>query len=230
MVTGATSGVGRAIATRLAHEDYRVLAMGRNADAFESLSIDPNIVPVPAELTDREALRTALQGEELDVLVNNAGVMPPLGAFQEADQADIDTAIAVNFSAQVALTRLVVGEMCKRGRGHVFFTGSTAGHVAVANMAIYCATKAAIGGFAQALRLDLSTHGVRVTEIVAGRVETNLYREILSEEKRSQMYADKSAVQPGDVAEMIVAVLGLPEAVDVSRFDIVPTRSVSSPR
>lgn len=229
LVTGATSGVGRAMALRLAQEGYNVLAMGRNAAALDELSRTPGVMPICVELTDREAVCEALDSTPVDILVNNAGIMPPLSAFQDSEQADIDAAIAVNFSAQVALTRLVVPGMCQRGGGHVFFTGSTAGHAPFPNMAVYCATKAAVGGFAQALRLDVANSGVRVTEIVAGRIETNLYHDILPEEKRAAMYADRSAVQPENVAEMISAVLAMPVSVDVSRFDIVPTQqSVSA--
>ncbi|MDR5903551.1 SDR family oxidoreductase [Halomonas icarae] len=228
LVTGATSGVGRAIALRLAQEGYNVLAMGRNAAALDELSRTPGVTPICVELTDREAVCEALDNNPVDVLVNNAGIMPPLSAFQDSEQADIDAAIAVNFSAQVALTRLVVPVMCQRGRGHMFFTGSTAGHAPFPNMAVYCATKAAIGGFAQALRLDVANSGVRVTEIVAGRIETNLYHDILSAEKRAAMYAGQTAVQPEDVAEMLSTVLAMPASVDVSRFDIVPARKAES--
>ena len=116
------------------------------------------------------------------------------------------------------------------GKGHIFFTGSTAGHAPFANLAVYCATKAAIGGFAQALRLDMAPHGVRVTEIVAGRVESPLYKGILSDEARAAMYAGNTAVQPEDVAQMVLSVLALPAHVDVARFDILPTRQPVTPQ
>lgn len=85
-----------------------------------------------------------------------------------------------------------------------------------------------MGGFAQALRLDMAPHGVRVTEIVAGRVETGLYRDLLSPEARAAMYAGSSAVQPQDVADMLLAVLALPQHVDVARFDILPTHQATA--
>ena len=112
--------------------------------------------------------------------------------------------------------------------GHIVFTGSTAGHAPFANLAVYCATKAAVGGFAQALRLDMAPHGVRVTEIVAGRVETGLYKTLLSDDARAAMYANKSAVQPGDLARMVCAVLDMPPHVDVARFDILPTHQATA--
>ncbi|TIO99403.1 MAG: SDR family NAD(P)-dependent oxidoreductase, partial [Mesorhizobium sp.] len=93
--------------------------------------------------------------------------------------------------------------------GHILFTGSVAGHAAFSNIAVYAATKAAISGFAGALRADLSPSGIRVTEIVAGRVETQLYQDILDADARAAMYASK-VVQPDDVARMVVGVLALP--------------------
>lgn len=224
LVTGATSGIGRAIALKLAQQGCRVLAMGRKAEALEELAVHASITPISADLMDREAVRKAIADTPIDILVNNAGIMPPMEAFQEASQDDIDAAIAVNFSSQVTLTHLLVPGMCLRGHGHVFFTGSTAGHAAFPRMAVYCATKAAIGSFAQALRLDVAACGVHVTEIVAGRVETNLYSNILPEEKRAAMYVGHAAVQPQDVAEMLSSVLAMPPSVDVPRFDIAPAQ------
>jgi NADP-dependent 3-hydroxy acid dehydrogenase YdfG len=175
-------------------------------------------------MTDRAAVERAVGGLSVDVLVNNAGIMPPLGSFADTAVEDIDAAMALNVTATLFLTRLIVPQMLRRGSGHVVFLGSTAGHMAVPNMALYSATKAAIAGFATSLRGDLAPHGVRVTEIVPGRVETPLYKNVLDEAAREKMYANQSAVQPEDIASMLVAVLGLPAWSDVARFDIVPTR------
>lgn len=228
LVTGATSGVGRAIAHALASDGYDVLALGRNAAALAELAENPRITPLAVDLTNRMAVQEAVANVNLDILVNNAGIMPPLGSFQTRTHEDLDATIALNFSAQVALTRLVVPQMVARGRGDLIFTGSIAGHQPFPNMAIYCATKAAISSFAQALRLDLANHGVRVTEIVAGRVETNLYRDILGKEERQAMYTAGLTIQPEDVAKMVLAVLALPPSVNVSRFDIVPARQAAT--
>ncbi len=227
LVTGATSGIGRAIAIALRDAGHEVVCMGRDVAALEVLGGEPGLVPVRVDVTDREALRRAVAGLAPDVLVNNAGMVPPLGHFCDADEGVTDRAIALNLTSVLALTRMVVPGMRARGRGHVFFTGSVAGHAPFVNMAVYCATKAAIGGFAQTLRLELAPSGVRVTEIVAGRVETQLYKDILGPEARATMYAGNTAVQPGDVAAMVMAVLALPPNVDVARFDILPVNPAS---
>ncbi len=227
IVTGATSGIGRAIALAMHGQGHDVVAFGRRKEALaelEALGLRTRAV----DLADRVALAVALTGLAPDVLVNNAGMMPRMAPFCDLTEDEIDRAVAVNLGSVLAMTRAVAPGMRDRGRGHIFFTGSTAGHAPFANLAVYCATKAAVGGFAQALRLDLAPHGVRVTEIVAGRVETGLYNALLPAEARAAMYADASAVQPGDVAAMVAAVLALPPHVDVARFDILPTRQATA--
>lgn len=222
-VTGATSGIGKAIAFGLAGQGYKVIALGRSSAKLEQMQATKGISPLALDLTDREALSTALEGEQIDVLVNNAGVMPPVTSFHEMDQTDIDTTLEVNLSAAIATTRLILPRMVERGQGHVFFTGSIAGQAPFPNMAVYGASKAAISSFAAGLRCDLSGSDVRVTEIVAGRVETSLYKDALTADARDKMYAAFDALQPGDVAAMLLSVLLMPPHVDVTRFDILPT-------
>lgn len=227
IVTGATSGIGRAIALALHGAGYQVLALGRDAHALAELGAQ-GLQAEALDVTDRAAVTARLAGAAPEVLVLNAGVMPPMANFCDQAQEDIDRALAVNLSAVIHLTRSVAPGMRAAGTGHIFFTGSTAGHAPFANLAVYCATKAAIGGFAQALRLDMAPHGVRVTEIVAGRVETGLYKDLLSAEARAAMYAGNSAVQPKDLADMVLATLALPQSVDVARFDILPTHQATA--
>jgi NADP-dependent 3-hydroxy acid dehydrogenase YdfG len=208
---------------RLAEQGYRVLALGRDQVRLDELAVVDGIETRRIDVTDRVALAALAADAQIDVLINNAGFMPALSLLHSADQDEIDAAIAVNFTAQVALTRLVVPGMVARKKGHVVFTGSTAGHAPVSGMAVYCATKSAISGLAQALRLELSAHGVRVTEIVAGRVETNLYRGVITDAERAAMYAGPGVLQPDDVAAMVSSVLALPGNANVARFDIMPT-------
>lgn len=227
-ITGATSGIGRAMAVKLSDTGYEVYAVGRNRAALEELRASrPAITPIAVDVTDRSALEALVKDLRIDVLINNAGMMPPLGNFADMEIADIEATLAVNLGAVILLTRLVVPQMRDRSAGHILFTGSSAGHAAFANIAVYSATKAAIAGFAASLRADLSPYGIRVTEIVAGRVETPLYRDILDAKARAAMYAGNVAVQPEDVAEMVAALLALPFRADVTRFDIMPTRPVS---
>ena len=225
LVTGATSGIGHAISLALAAAGYQVYAVGRSEAALNKLrATRPGIVPIAVDLTDREAVEAAVSDLLVDVLINNAGIMPPLGNFTDMEMSDIDSVLEINLSAAIFLTRLLAPQMRARGSGHIVFTGSSAGHAPSPNFAVYAATKAAISGFAASLRGDLSPFGVRVTEIVPGRVETRLYKNILDSEAREAMYAGNIAVQSSDIANMIVALLALPPSADVTRLDIMPTR------
>lgn len=227
LVTGATSGIGRAIALALQDAGYQVTGWGRQEAALQELQA-MGLHAQAVDVADRAAVRAALTGLEPDVLINNAGMMQTLAPFRDLDQDEIDRVLEVNLGSVLALTRAVVPGMQARGRGHIFFTGSTAGHTAYANFSVYSTTKAAIAGFAQSLRLDLAPHGVRTTEIVAGRVETALYQHQLSAETRAAMYADGLTVKPEDVAAMVLAVLAMPRHVDVARFDILPTQHAAT--
>lgn len=233
LVTGATSGIGRAIALALREAGHEVMAMGRNRAALEELSAR-GIEGLALDLADPVAITRALAGPlarfQPEVLVNNAGMVAAPGNFCDMDEGDIHRMIAVNLTQALIVTRAVAPLMRARGAGHIFFTSSIPAHTPYPNMAAYAATKAALGGFAQSLRLDLSAFGVRVSEIVAGRVESPLYREVLSPEARAAMYAGQTAVQPQDVAAMVLAVLNLPAHVDVARFDILPTRQPVTPQ
>lgn len=233
LVTGATSGIGQAIALALHAAGHQVIALGRDAAALSGLQAR-GLIPLALDLcrttglSDR--LAAALRGAAPDVLVNNAGMVARPGNFCDMAEEDIHRQVATNLTQALVVTRTVAPGMRARGRGHIFFTGSIAAHTPYPNMAVYAATKAAVGGFAQSLRLDLSPSGVRVTEIVAGRVESPLYKDVLSAQARAAMYAGNTAVQPEDVAAMVLAVLALPAHVDVARFDILPTRQPVTPQ
>lgn len=227
LVTGATSGIGRAIALGLHGAGYAVTASGRNAGALESLAAAaPGIGTLALDLSDRAATLRALDGLAVDILIANAGVMPRPGAFDAMAPEDIDQTVAVNLSAVLHLARAVLPQMRARKAGHLLFTGSSAAHAPGPNFAVYAATKAAIAAFAAALRAEVSADGIRVTELVPGRVETGLYSGVISPAARAAMYENGAALQPEDVAEAVLAVLRLPPRADITRLDIMPTRPV----
>lgn len=224
LVTGATSGIGRAMAETLHAAGYRVLALGRNATALADLAAR-GIETMALDLSDPRALAT-LRDQPVDVLVNNAGVMPKPGPFVATTEAEIDATLTVNLASVLHLTQAILPGMIARGAGHVVFTGSTAAHAPGANFAVYAASKAGIAAFATALRAEVSPHGIRVTELVPGRVETGLYTAVLPEATRGDMYADGNSLQPQDLADALLAVLSLPPRATVTRLDILPTRPV----
>lgn len=224
LVTGASSGIGRAVASRLVKEGLHVYALGRDAGALDSLAQEGNVTPIAIDLRDTAPLRELFERVEIDVVVNNAGLLPAIARFDECATNDIDDMVDINLRAPLRLAHMALNGMLKRKRGHLFFIGSSAGRFPHPNTAVYGATKAAISMFCDSLRCDLLGSKVRVTEIAPGRVQTNLYRTALGEQGANEkLYDAYRSIQPEDIAELIATALKLPDSVDLSRMEVFPT-------
>jgi NADP-dependent 3-hydroxy acid dehydrogenase YdfG len=224
LVTGASSGIGRAIAQRLVKDGLHVYALGRDAEALDALATECNVTPIAIDLQDTTPLRDLFERTEIDVVVNNAGLLPALAKFAESELADIERMIDINLRAPLNLAHMALAGMIKRKRGHLFFIGSSAGRFPHPNTAVYGATKAGISMFCDSLRCDLLGTKVRVTEVAPGRVQTSLYRTALGPEGANEkLYDAYRSIQPENIAELIATALSLPDAVDVSRMEVFPT-------
>lgn len=224
LVTGATSGIGRAVVQALVSAGLQVVAVGRDREALAELARWPGVETAAVDVRDSEQLAALVARFPIDVLVNNAGVLSTRAAFQEIEFEAIATMLDINLKAPLQLTRHVIPSMVARGSGHLFFIGSSAGRTAHPNAAVYGASKAGVSLFCDALRCDLLGSGVRVTEIAPGRVQTQLYRTAIEAQSRdSELYDGYESIQPEDIAELLVQSLRLPSAVDVSRLEVFPT-------
>lgn len=227
LVTGATSGIGKAIVLALAGQGLQVLALGRNLDLLQEFDGIENVKPIQADVRDYNQLKELFAAYEVDVVVNNAGVLTTRSEFQKIEHSDIDAMLDINLKAPLHLTREALPAMIERGKGHLFFIGSSAGLTPHPNSSVYGASKAGISLFCDALRCDLIGQGIRVTEIAPGRVQTNLYRTAIEQSKvQSELYDEYESIMPEDIAELILTALKLPQAVDVSRFEVFPTSQV----
>lgn len=224
LITGASSGIGRAMALTLAKAGYHVTATARDPAALAQLE-GQGIATLRIDLSTPDAM-AVFDGIAPDVLVLNAGTTAPPGPLTSLTPAQILDTVAVNVTAPMLVSRHLLPAMRARGAGHLVFVSSVAAHLPSPGSAVYAATKAAVASFAQSLRAELAPEGLRVTEIVAGRVQTALYRNALSDEGRARLYDGPPVVQPEDIAQMLLAVLSLPHGTNVSRFDIVPTHPV----
>jgi 3-hydroxy acid dehydrogenase/malonic semialdehyde reductase len=224
LVTGASSGIGRAIASELAAAGLTVLAAGRNRAALETLQAECGAHPLVLDIRDFGAFAEIFAAHAVDVLVNNAGVLSTRDAFQTIDPAEIDAMIQTNLTAPLHLARLALPAMIDRGGGHLFFIGSSAGRTPHPNAAVYGASKAGISLFCDALRCDLLGTGVRVSEICPGRVETQLYRSAIGmDAAQAELYAGYESIHPEEIATLLMATLRMPARVDVSRLEVFPT-------
>jgi NADP-dependent 3-hydroxy acid dehydrogenase YdfG len=230
LVTGATSGIGRATALRLAKAGASVLATGRDPHALASLAKEADGLGLalrghPADLTDPddrerlvEAVRDDING--LSVLVHSAGVYRR-GATADAALADLDDQFAVNVQAPYALTRMLVPDLV-RTHGDVVFVNSTQGLSAGAGVGQYAATKHALRAVADDLRADIGTAGVRVCSIFPGRTATPMQERTFQAEGR--VWNSDLLIQPDDVADVIAMAVALPTPAEVTEILVRPAR------
>jgi short-subunit dehydrogenase len=179
LVTGASSGLGRATARQLAGGGARLVVHGRDASALASLAAETGAVPLSADLAvPGEARRLAQEALAvhggLDIVVNNAG-QGWAGDFADMPVEDADRLIAVNLAAPVALTRALLPAMLAADGGYLAFVGSIAGRTGVAGEAVYAATKAGLDTFAESLRFELTGSGIGVGVLVPGVVDTAFF-------------------------------------------------------
>lgn len=168
LLTGATGGLGHAIARELAGAGAHVILSGRRADVLDALATEISGSIAPADLTDRTAVHALAAGHtDVDVLVSNAGLSAS-GLIDTWTEEQIDRALDVNLRAAIILTRTLVPHMVARGEGHVVFMSSLAGKAPTAGSSLYNATKFGLRGFAGAMRAELHGTGVGISAIFPG--------------------------------------------------------------
>ncbi len=207
LVTGASSGIGRASAVRLAAAGARVLAHGRAGDRLTELAEKINGVVLAADLAEQGAADLLAEAAlsvagRVDILVNNAGV-GWAGPLVDMPVEEVGKLVAVNLAAPIALTRALLPQMLDRGTGYVMFVTSIAGRMGVADEAVYSATKAGLDIFAESLRFEVGGTGVRVGVLVPGVVRTPFF------EHRGRPYQRRRPrpLPDGTVADALVCAI-----------------------
>ncbi|WP_341486357.1 SDR family oxidoreductase [Pararhizobium sp. A13] len=224
VVTGATSGIGKAIVPMLRARGLTVYAVGRSREALEELADRSGAIPIQADVRNTASIVEALADVEVDILVNNAGILSSRAKFHQIEPADIDAMIDTNLKAPMHLTRAILPGMVERQRGHLIYIGSSGGRAPYPNMGAYGPSKAGISLFCDNLRCDLLGSSVRVSEIVPGRVQTELYRTSIPDgQAAALLYDEYRSIQPEHVARIINDVIDLPVYVDVARVEVFPT-------
>ena len=213
VVTGASRGIGRAVAKRLIPE-YDVVAVARSAEQLELLATEiaaagGHCRPIAIDITDPLAVQTSLSGVDAQVLVNNAGV-GVLKPLLELTREQWMQMVNLNFNALFDVTRAIAPAMVARRSGHVVIIGSITGRSPFAGGTCYAATKAAANSFAESLMLELRDAGVKVSVVNPGSVSTSF-----SERDNSTW-----ALAGSDVAEAISSILATPPTVLVHRVEI----------
>ena len=226
LVTGASSGIGRATAHAFAQQGARLLLCARRQPLLDELRVElkdaKDLHTFSLDVRDRGAVEKAIGSlpgtwGSIDVLVNNAGLSRGLSKVYEDDPQNWEEMIDTNVKGLLYVTRAVVPGMVARGRGHVINLGSTAGHMTYANGTVYCATKAAERVLSEGLKLDLMGTPVRVTSIDPGMVETEFSKVRFrgDEAKAAKVYENLTPLVPEDVADAIVWAASRPARVNI---------------
>lgn len=223
LVTGATAGIGRAIACRLAADGHEVTAVGRRDDRLRALAAGTGCRIAAADVTDLARMKEIVAEVRPEVLVNNAGIGLGISGLDRIDVADVDRAIRTNITSVIQLTHLALPGMRAAGAGHVVNMGSIAGLHSMIS-ALYGAGKAAIHLFSQNLRQELLGTGIRVTEICPGRVTSEFYDDMTGNIEATDMGAPPiRGLDPEDVADAVAYALSAPAHVNISTIELLPT-------
>lgn len=236
LVTGATSGIGEACARRLHAAGYRVIITGRNVARLNALKeeLGNDAYPLVFDVRDREIAEASVASlpadwQDIDVLVNNAGLALGLDREYEGDYRDWDTMIDTNIKGLLYMTRAVVPGMVARGKGHVVNIGSVAGDAAYANGNVYCGTKAAVKAITDGLRIDLAETPVRVTLLKPGLVETR-FSEVRfhgDKERAANVYKGIAPLTGEDIADAMIYAVQAPAHVQIAEMLILATHQAS---
>ena len=240
LVTGATSGFGRAIALRFAAEGARIIAAGRRTERLAALANEigaERVLPLTLDVRDRAAVASAIAGlpeawAAIDVCVNNAGLALGLAGAQAAELDDWDAMVDTNIKGLIYVTRAVLPGMVARDAGHIINIGSTAGEYAYPGGNVYGASKAFVRHFSLNLRADLWGTKLRVTDIEPGLVGGTEFSNVRfhgDDAKAAGIYAGAEALTPEDVAESVHWVAHLPPRVNINTLQMMPVCQAFGP-
>jgi 3-hydroxy acid dehydrogenase / malonic semialdehyde reductase len=240
LITGASSGIGRACAEAFADHGARLIVAARRIDRLKKLARElsnsrhVDVLARQLDVTDRPAVGAAINRlpqawREIDILVNNAGLSRGLEKIQEGIFQNWEEMIDTNIKGLLYVTRAILPGMVARGRGHIVNIGSIAGHEVYPGGNVYCATKHAVKALNKALRLDLLGTGIRVTTVDPGMTETefSLVRFRGDRERASKVYQGLQPLTAGDIAEAVVWSCSRPPHVNVEQLIITPTDQAS---
>lgn len=229
LITGATSGIGEAVAMQLAKQNYALILTGRRQERLQALAEKLNAKALLFDLAkEEEVQKIFLQNQSLlstvDVLVNNAGLAKGTDKIQEAKFADFQQMIHTNLTGLVSVTQKILPSMVQRNAGHIVNIGSVSGRWVYPGGAVYCATKHAVRAFSEGLRMDLLGTQIRVTNIEPGMVQTEFSQVRLgSKAKADLVYQGMTPLRAEDVAEAVVWSLLRPAHVNIQELILYPT-------
>ena len=240
MITGATSGFGKAIAVRFAENGFNIIITGRRKELLNKLEKELQTVgniktlSLNFDVRKKDEVESVIENlpeewKKIDILVNNAGLAVGLSHIQDGDTDDWDRMIDTNVKGLLYVTRAVAPLMVTRNKGHIINIGSIAGKETYENGNVYCASKSAVDVLSKSMRIDMLKNNIKVTLIEPGMAETefSLVRFKGDEQKAKTVYKGIDALTGDDIADVIYYCATLPDRVCINEIVITPTQQAS---
>jgi len=241
LITGATSGFGKAIALRLAGLGYKLIITGRRSQRLDELieelqsQFNNEVLALCFDVQNKEACSKAIESipenfRRIDLLINNAGLAAGTSTFQESELADYDQMIDTNVKGLIYITKLIVPGMIAHHSGHIINISSIAGIEVYPTGSVYCASKHAVNAITKGLRLDLINHGIKVSSISPGMAETefSIVRYHGNKEKAKAVYAGLTPLNAEDIADAVEFIITRPAHVSINDIQINPAQQANT--
>jgi 3-hydroxy acid dehydrogenase/malonic semialdehyde reductase len=241
LITGATSGIGKSTAIEFAKHGYDLIITGRRTERLEELKAvltkeySIKVLNLCFDVRDEKQVEAAIHSipvdfKKIDVLVNNAGLAAGLSAIQDGKLAHWEQMIDTNIKGLLYVTKHVSKILIENKKGHIINVGSIAGKEVYANGNVYCATKHAVDALNKGMRIDLLPHGIKVSSVNPGMVETefSIVRFDGDEERAKKVYENIQPLKPEDIAETIYWMASRPAHVNINDLIIMPTIQANS--
>lgn len=240
LITGATSGIGKAAAELLAKQEFRIIICGRKIEILEELknelSLSTEILSLNFDVRNRSEVEDALNKlpddwKNVDILINNAGNAHGLDSISEGNIDDWDAMIDGNVKGLLYVSQPIIKRMKENNSGHIVNISSVAARQTYANGVVYCASKRAVDVLSDGMRLELTEFGIKVTNIQPGAVATDFSKVRFKgdEERADTVYQGYDALKAEDVADVIAYCINTPKHVAISDLTIYPSAQ-SEPR
>lgn len=239
LITGATSGIGKATAELLAQKEFRLILCGRREGRLKTLQKElgekTQVTTLNFDVKNKDAVSNAVASipsdfQTIDILINNAGNAHGLDAIDKGSLGDWDAMLDINVKGLLYVSKAIMPQMVARKSGHIINIGSTAGKEVYPNGNVYCASKHAVDAISQAMRIDLNTYGIRVGAINPGLVETEFSEvRFKGDTKRAEkVYQGYQPLKPEDIADIIHFVVTRPYHVNIADLVVMSTAQASS--
>lgn len=241
LITGATSGIGEAVAEAFAKEGFRLIITGRRAERLNLLAKTLNdkyrtdILPLNFDVRELAQVESNLanlpeEWKKIDILINNAGLAAGLAPLNDGSIDDWERMIDTNIKGLLYVSRIVSNLMTANGGGHIVNIGSIAGKSAYPNGNVYCATKFAVDALSKGMMMDFNQKNIKVSQVCPGAVETefSIVRFKGDEKRAAAVYDGFQPLSAGDIADVILYIVNAPAHVNISDVVILPAAQASA--